>query len=114
MAVATGTYRNFIGGEWIDSTSGKTFEVTNPATGDVLGVFPDSTPEDVDRAVKAAREAFQTWRVYPAPHRGEILFRAGEIMTERKEELAREMTQEMGKVLAPQPDAEIEIEGNPR
>jgi alpha-ketoglutaric semialdehyde dehydrogenase len=100
MAVATGTYRNFIGGEWLDAAGGKTFEVSNPATGELLGVFPESTPEDVDRAVKAARHAFASWRLVPAPHRGEILYRAGEIMVQRKEELAREMTQEMGKVVA--------------
>ncbi|MCW2924643.1 MAG: aldehyde dehydrogenase family protein [Thermoleophilia bacterium] len=100
MTVATATYQNFIGGEWVDSAGGATFEVKDPANGELLAVFPESTPEDVDRAVKAARAAFDRWRLMPAPHRGEILYKAAEIMVERKEDLAREMTREMGKVLA--------------
>ncbi|MBC7460992.1 MAG: aldehyde dehydrogenase family protein, partial [Thermoleophilia bacterium] len=100
MTVATATYQNFIGGEWVDASGGETFEVRDPANGELLGVFPESTTQDVDRAVKAARAAYDKWRLMPAPHRGEILFKAAEIMVERKEELAREMTREMGKVLA--------------
>ncbi len=100
MAVATSTYQNFIGGEWRDASGGATFDVTNPANGELLATFPDSTAADVDAAVRAARAAFDKWRLMPAPHRGEILFRAAEIMVERKEELAREMTREMGKVVA--------------
>lgn len=100
MTVATATYQNLIGGSWVDSDGGGTFVVTDPATGEQLAVFPQSTPADVERAVRAARDAYDAWRLFPAPHRGEILFRAGEIMVERKEELAREMTREMGKVLA--------------
>ncbi|MCW2974164.1 MAG: aldehyde dehydrogenase family protein [Thermoleophilia bacterium] len=100
MTVATATYQNFIGGEWVDASGGETFEVRDPANGELLGVFPESTKDDVDRAVKAARAAYDKWRLMPAPHRGEILFKAAEIMIERKEDLAREMTREMGKVLA--------------
>ena len=100
MTVATATYQNYIGGEWVDASDGGTFEVKDPANGELLGVFPESTKEDVDRAVKAARAAYDKWRLMPAPHRGEILFKAAEIMVERKEDLAREMTREMGKVLA--------------
>ena len=100
MTVATATYQNYIGGEWVDASDGGTFEVRDPANGELLGIFPESTRDDVDRAVKAAREAFDAWRLMPAPHRGEILFRAAEIMVERKEDLAREMTREMGKVVA--------------
>ncbi len=100
MTVATATYQNYIGGEWVDASDGATFEVHDPANGELLGVFPESTREDVDRAVKAARDAFEMWRLTPAPHRGEILFRAAEILVERKEDLAREMTREMGKVVA--------------
>jgi aldehyde dehydrogenase (NAD+) len=100
MTVATSTYQNLIGGEWVPAEGGATFEVTNPATGELIGVFPDSSASDVDRAVRAARAAFDRWRLTPAPHRGEILFRAAEILVERKEELAREMTAEMGKVVA--------------
>ncbi len=94
-------YRNYIGGEWVPAASGRTFEDLNPADrAEVLGVFPRSDATDVDRAVAAAREAFRTWRLVPAPRRAEIVFRAGEILVRRKEALARLMTREMGKVLA--------------
>ena len=93
-------YQNYINGKWVDSNSDKTHEDRNPANWDeVVGVFPRSTKEDVDRAVKAAREAFETWRLVPAPHRGDIVRKAGDILAVRKEEIAREMTREMGKVL---------------
>src|ERR671939_601328 len=95
----TKSFKNFIGGEWVDAASGETFESVSPATGETLGVFPKSTAEDVDRAVAAARTAFEKWRLVPAPKRGEILFRAGELLKQHKEDLARTMTQEMGKVL---------------
>jgi len=95
------TFKNFIGGKWVDAKSGKTFENRNPAHWDkVLGTFPKSGKEDVDVAVKAATGAFDAWRLMPAPKRGEILKRVGDLMVERKEELARAMTMEMGKVLA--------------
>ncbi len=94
-------YKNFINGEWVDSSSGETFENRNPANWDeVIGTFPKSTKEDVDRAVQAAKKAFEEWRLVPAPQRGEIMKRAGDIMVARKEEIARLMTREMGKVLA--------------
>jgi alpha-ketoglutaric semialdehyde dehydrogenase len=93
-------FHNFIGGEWIPALSGAMYENRNPARHDqVLGVFPRSGEEDVDRAVASAREALCTWRLYPAPRRAEILFRAGELLIRRKEEFARQMTEEMGKVL---------------
>ena len=98
--VGAKTYRNYIGGEWRDAASGETFESTNPATGDVLGVFPSSTSEDIDRAVEAARGAYERWGLVPAPKRAELLFRVGEMFVERKDELADEMVREMGKVRA--------------
>ena len=64
---ATKTFKNFIGGEWMDAASGETFETTSPATGETLGVFPRSSAEDVDRAVEAAKAAFEDWRLTPAP-----------------------------------------------
>jgi aldehyde dehydrogenase (NAD+) len=95
------TYVNYIGGEWVPAASGKTFEDINPANREeVLGIFPCSDAADVDRAVAAAREAFRTWRLVPAPRRAEIIFRVGEILVRRKEELARLMSREMGKILA--------------
>ena len=101
MAIlGTKTYKNFIGGEWVDAASGDTFESTNPANGDTIGVFPKSGPDDVDRAVEAAKTAFEDWRLVPAPKRGEILFRFAHLLTEHKAELADLMSHEMGKVLA--------------
>ena len=94
-------YKNLIDGEWVESFTGQTHENLNPAdTSDVVGIFQRSGKEDVDSAVQAAKRAFEKWRLTPAPRRAEIIFRAGEIMTERKEEFARDMTREMGKVLA--------------
>lgn len=94
-------FQNFIGGQWVDAVSGQTFDNRNPANWDeVVGVFPKSGKEDVDRAVRAARAAFEKWRLVPAPKRGDILRRVGDLLVSRKEELARQMTREMGKVLA--------------
>ena len=93
-------YRNFIGGEWVDAEGGEFFENRNPAdTSDLIGQFPKSSSADVDRAVKAARDAFDAWRLIPAPRRGEILYRLGHILMSRKEECARLMTREMGKII---------------
>jgi len=93
-------YKNYINGKWIEAKSGKTFENRNPADRrDLIGLFPASGPEDVEEAVSAARNAFAEWRLVPAPKRGEILYRVGELLRQRKEEIARAMTREMGKVL---------------
>src|ERR671922_455959 len=92
------TFQNYIGGEWVDAAGGETFESHNPATGDLIGVFPKSGPEDVDRAVEAAKEAYRSWRLVPAPKRAEILFRVGQRFIDRKDELTELMVQEMGKV----------------
>ena len=94
------TYRNYIGGEWVDATSDETFESTNPATGELIGVFPKSTVEDTDRAVEAAKAAYESWRLVPAPKRAEILFRVAQSFVEHKDELTELMVQEMGKVRA--------------
>ena len=96
----TKVYNNFIGGEWVESHSGKTYENLNPAdTRDVVGIFQESNKQDMDDAVSAAKQAWEKWRLTPAPRRAEIIFRCGEILTERKEQYARDMTREMGKVL---------------
>ena len=100
MAVAASEYRNYIDGQWVDSESGARFENRSPADGEVLGSFPSSTVGDTDRAVAAAHEAYQSWRLYPAPKRAEILFRVAEALRDRKPELTETMTREMGKVLA--------------
>lgn len=94
-------FQNFINGEWKDAKSGQTFENRNPANWEeVIGTFPKSAEEDVNEAVAAAKAAWEGWRLTPAPKRGDILKKVGDLMVERKEELAREMTREMGKVLA--------------
>lgn len=93
-------FRNFINGEWVTSQTGGTFENRNPAdTRDLIGVFQKSDNRDVERAVAAAKDAFAKWRLVPAPKRAEILYKVGERLVARKEEYAREMTREMGKIL---------------
>ena len=93
-------FKNFIGGQWVDAESGETFESTSPADGETLGVFPKSGAQDVDRAVAVAKQAFEDWRLVPAPQRGEILFRFAVLVAEHKSELTELMTHEMGKVKA--------------
>src|SRR3990167_10723313 len=93
-------YKNFINGEWVDSVSGKTFENRNPANKDeIIGLFQRSDAGDVNRAVEAAKSSANMWRKYPAPKRAEILYRAAEMLIKKKEDFARDMTREMGKVL---------------
>ncbi len=92
-------FKNFIGGKWVESSTGKTFTRNNPATGELIGTFTSSGPADVEVAVASAKKAFASWRLFPAPKRGELLFAVARLLEERKEQFAREMTQEMGKVL---------------
>jgi aldehyde dehydrogenase (NAD+) len=100
-SVAAKVYKNFINGEWVESRSGQAYENRNPAnTDELIGMFVSSTNEDVDAAVDAAKEAYKTWRLVPAPKRAEILYRAAELLLQRKEEFSKDMTREMGKVLA--------------
>jgi aldehyde dehydrogenase (NAD+) len=100
VATRARTLRNYIDGEWMGAASGETFESIDPATGEVLGVLPLSTTEDMDRAVAAARGAYEDWRLVPAPKRAEILFRVAQALVEHKEELTELMVREMGKVRA--------------
>ncbi len=92
-------FLNHIDGRWCPARSGRTFANHNPANGDHLGDYPASGPEDLNDAVEAATRACKSWRLTPAPKRAEIVYRAGEIIRERKEDLARAMTREMGKIL---------------
>ena len=93
------TYSNYIGGRWVPSSSGELSENRNPAdTRDLVGRFPRSTESDVDQAIAAASEAFNRWRLTPAPRRAEILFRVGEILIRDKDKYTADMTREMGKV----------------
>ena len=94
------TFKNFIAGKWIEPSTGEYFSNVNPAdTSDVIGRFPLSGTEDVDRAVASARRGFELWRRTPAPERGDVLRRVGDLLTRRKEEIADAMTREMGKPL---------------
>ncbi|PWT91368.1 MAG: aldehyde dehydrogenase, partial [Acidobacteria bacterium] len=96
----TPRFKNLIDGEWVDSASGKTFTNINPAnTQDHIGEFSQSDVQDARRAVAAARKAYDGWRLTPAPRRAEILFRVAEALIRQKEQLAQDMTREMGKVL---------------
>jgi alpha-ketoglutaric semialdehyde dehydrogenase len=97
---AVRNWNNYIDGAWVPARGGATFENRNPADrDDLIGVFQESTPEDADAALEAAARAYDSWRLVPAPRRAELLFRAAEIFVERKEQYARDMTREMGKVL---------------
>jgi acyl-CoA reductase-like NAD-dependent aldehyde dehydrogenase len=94
------TFNNFIDGKWSPASSGETFENRNPAnTSDLIGLFQHSRRQDVEAALAAASRAFEEWRLVPAPRRAELLFKAAQLLVERKEQFARDMTREMGKVL---------------
>ena len=95
------TFRNFIAGEWVAPAEGRYFQNRNPADADdLIGRFPDSTARDVDAAVRSAQKGFALWSRTPAPVRGDVLRRVGDLLVERKEAIADAMTREMGKVLA--------------
>ncbi|HET7248786.1 MAG TPA: aldehyde dehydrogenase family protein, partial [Gemmatimonadales bacterium] len=94
-------FKNFVGGEWTAPASGAYFENRNPADwNDVIGCFPRSGPDEVRRAVESARRGFAQWSMTPAPLRGAVLQRVGELLVAKKEAIAQAMTREMGKVLA--------------
>lgn len=91
-------FKNYINGQWLEPISQKYYQNINPANiEDIIGEFPESGLEDVNLAVKSAKEAFKKWRLVPAPKRGDILRKVGDIFSRRKNELARIMTREMGK-----------------
>lgn len=93
-------YKNVVGGKEVEASTKKTFENRNPADwNELVGLFPQSTKEDVVKAIEVAKNAYQTWRKVPIPKRAEIMRKTGEILEKRKEEIARLMTREMGKVL---------------
>lgn len=92
-------YGLFINGEWVDSSSGETFESINPATEEAIGIFQKGNKEDIKCAVEAAESAFKKWSSTP-PVRGEILFKVTEILKAEKERLGKLVTTEMGKVIA--------------
>lgn len=91
------TIRNWIGGQWVEPAGGRYEEVPNPATGGLLAQVPYSGPEDVERAVRAAQQAFEDWREVAVPRRARILFKYQQLLTEHWDELARLITTENGK-----------------
>ncbi|MFO7173031.1 MAG: aldehyde dehydrogenase family protein [Bacillota bacterium] len=91
--------RHYIGGQWVAGSTGETMKTFNPATGEPVAEVAVAGPAEVRAAAAAAARAFPAWRRVPAPKRGEILYRLAEILRERKEELARLLTREMGKVI---------------
>jgi len=100
MAAEPQKFGLFIGGKWATPKGTQRFSTRNPATGEELASFVAGRPEDVTAAVSAAQKAFPEWRATPAPKRGEILLRAAALLRERKEEVGRIVTSEMGKVIA--------------
>jgi acyl-CoA reductase-like NAD-dependent aldehyde dehydrogenase len=91
-------FQNYINGKWVEGRS--KFHTVNPANGELLAEIAQAELSDVDTAVSAATEAFKSWRLLPAPLRGELLFKIGDILKRKKEELARLLTQDMGKVIS--------------
>jgi len=96
--IAPLTCQNYINGRWIAAHSGATLESRNPADWrEIVATFPNSGAADVDAAVAAARKAYRTWRLVPAPARAEMIYRVGELLLQHKEKLAQLISQEMGK-----------------
>ena len=101
------TFKNFIGGQWVNARSGATFENRNPAdTDEVVGLFAKSDRDDTREAIAAAAAAQPAWASMPAPKRGEVLYRAANLLEARADQVAREMTREEGKTL---PEARGEV-----
>jgi 1-pyrroline dehydrogenase len=99
MSATTTTYQAFIGGEWVDSVSGETMEVINPATGEVIAEVPRCSAEDVDRAVEAAKRVLGEWLDKTPKERSELLYKLADVIEENAEELAQLESQNVGKPL---------------
>ncbi len=91
-------FQNYINGRWVSGRN--TFQTINPANEELVADIAQAEVSDVDAAVRAAQEAFKSWRLIPAPLRGEMLFKVGDILKQRKEELSQLLTRDMGKVIA--------------
>jgi len=97
VSVSVTQVKQFIGGEWVESSSGETMEVLNPATGEVIAEAPRATAKDVDRAVEAAKKAWDDWRLKTPKDRMELLLRMADLVDEHADELARLESQNVGK-----------------
>ena len=93
-------YKNYIDGGWVEGKNGTKYASLNPANEEIVGEISQAEVSDVEAAVEAASRAFNAWRLTPAPRRGEILYRVGQLLQERKEQLSQLLTREMGKVIA--------------
>jgi betaine-aldehyde dehydrogenase len=107
MATATETLKNFVDGEFVDPAEGRTSAVINPATGEEIAQAPDSTAEDVDRAVKAARTAFETWGTTTPAERATALLKLADAIEENADEIAELESANAGKPLQAFKDDEI-------
>src|ERR671929_1122292 len=100
MSVTVSSYKNFVGGDWVDSASGETMEVLNPSTGEVIAEVPRASAEDVDRAVQAAKKALPEWLETTPGERAEMLLKLADAIDERAEELAEVESRNVGKPLS--------------
>ena len=100
MSVSVAKYENFVGGEWVGAADGKTMEVLNPATGEVIAEVPASSAKDVDRAVAAAKKALPDWLETTPGERAEILLSLAALIEEHGDELAALESQNVGKPLS--------------
>ncbi len=100
MAVAVSRLKQFIGGEWVDSSSGETMEVVNPSTGEVIAEVPRGTAEDVGRAVEAAKKAWNEWRNTTPKDRMELLLKLADLIDENADELTKLESQNVGKPMS--------------
>jgi 1-pyrroline dehydrogenase len=99
MSVTVSSYKNFVGGEWVDSASGETMEVINPSTGETIAEVPRGTANDVDRAVQAAKRALPEWLETTPGERAEVLLKLADLIDEHTEELAQLESTNVGKPL---------------
>ena len=108
MAVSVRTLRNFVGGDWVESTTDTAREIVSPVTGETLAEAPDASAEDIDRAVAAARLAQPRWAAASAWERAKVCHAIADLITARREEFARELSLEQGKPYAAEALADID------
>src|SRR5256886_7510526 len=100
MSTTVSKHQNLVGGEWVDASGGETMEVLNPATGEVIAEVPNSSAEDVDRAVQAAKKGLPEWLETTPGERAELLLKLAAALDEHADELAELESQNVGKPLS--------------
>ena len=108
MAVTVRTLQNFVGGDWVDSTGESVRPIVSPVTGETLAEAPNASPDDVDRAIDAARAAQPKWAGLSAWERAKVCHAIADLIEERREEFARELSLEQGKPYAAEALADID------